>query len=88
MVAIGCLTVVSADIDIEKTEVVLMDILEELIQQARQSSTDSSSMISISNKIKTLVLTTGLSNRADIELMIDLIRLALDVGKTPSNKCF
>nr|XP_046908138.1 uncharacterized protein LOC124489792 [Dermatophagoides farinae] len=73
-------TIVSADIEIDKTEVVLMEIVEEMIRQARQSSTDST-IISIGNKIKTLVLTSGLSNRGDLQLMIDLIRLTIDVGK-------
>ena len=74
-----------ADIEIDKTEVVLMDILEEIIRQARETNANSP-MISIVNKIKTLVLTTGISNRGDIEMMIDLIRLAIDIGKNQEKK--
>nr|XP_027194198.1 uncharacterized protein LOC113788931 [Dermatophagoides pteronyssinus] len=77
--------IVSADIEIDKTEVVLMDILEEIIRQARETNANSP-MISIVNKIKTLVLTTGISNRGDIEMMIDLIRLAIDMGKNQEKK--
>ncbi|KAH9422560.1 hypothetical protein DERP_003237, partial [Dermatophagoides pteronyssinus] len=73
--------IVSADIEIDKTEVVLMDILEEIIRQARETNANSP-MISIVNKIKTLVLTTGISNRGDIEMMIDLIRLAIDMARS------
>ena len=62
-----------------------MDILEEIIRQARETNANSP-MISIVNKIKTLVLTTGISNRGDIEMMIDLIRLAIDIGKNQEKK--